>query len=76
MIDTQNTDKILEILETLSDEELSVNLLKEFSDKNKNFGKLLLNRDSNLTHDEWKKRCDEAQKDMDDFLAKIESYNF
>lgn len=75
MIETQSTDRILEILENLSDEELSINLLKEFSDKNRKFGKLLLNKDSSLGHDEWKIKCDEAKKDMDEFLAKIESYS-
>ena len=76
MIETKDTDRILEILENLSDEALSVNLLKEFSEKNKEFGKLILNQDSTLSHDEWKQRCDEAKKEMDEFLAKIESYSF
>jgi hypothetical protein len=75
VIETKDTDKILEILENLSDEALSVNLLKEFSEKNKKFGKLILNQDSALSHDEWKQRCDEAKKEMDEFLAKIESYS-
>lgn len=75
MVETKDTDRILEILENLSDEALSVNLLKEFSEKNKKFGKLILNQDSALSHDEWKQRCDEAKKEMDEFLAKIESYS-
>jgi len=76
VLDTKDTNRILEILEHLPDEALSVNLLKEFSEKNKRFGKLLLNRESELSHDEWKIKCDEAKKEMDVFLAKIESYSF
>ncbi len=75
MVETKDTDRILEILENLADEALSVNLLKEFSEKNKKFGKLLLNQDSTLSHTEWKKMCDEAKNEMNEFLARIESYS-
>jgi len=75
VVETKDTERILEILENLSDEALSVNLLKEFSEKNKKFGKLLLNQDSTLSHAEWKNMCNEAKNEMDEFLAKIESYS-
>jgi hypothetical protein len=72
-VDSRETDRVLSILENLEDGTLSINLLREFSEKNKQFGKILLNRNENLDHEDWKRQCDQAKKEMDEFLVKVES---
>lgn len=74
MIQNTEIEKILEKLENLEDEGLAVELLKEFNLASSELGKLLLNLDKNLTHDEWKSRCDEAQKRLDQIVKKINLY--
>lgn len=71
MLDNQEINVLLEILENLDDEELAVELLKEFNSSSKDLGKLLLNLDKTLAHDEWKSQCDVAQKRLDDVVARI-----
>lgn len=71
MLDNQDINNILEILENLEDEELAVELLREFNSASKDLGKLLLNLDKSLPHDEWKRQCDVAQKRVDAVVAKI-----
>lgn len=73
MIDNLQSQRILEILENLKDESLAVQLLKEFNDKTAKLGKLTLNLDPNLSSAEWKKLCDQAKKEVDEIVAKIES---
>lgn len=71
MIDNNETLRVLEILENLEDEALGVSLLKEFNDKTKILGKLILNLDPNLDHLEWEKACAKAKKEVDEIVAKI-----
>lgn len=71
MLDNQEINTILEILENLNDEELAVELLKEFNSSSKDLGKLMLNLDKNLDHGEWKKLCEAAQARLDNVLARI-----
>lgn len=71
MLDNQEINNILEILENLEDEELAVELLKEFNSASKDLGKLLLNLDKTLAHDEWKRQCDVAQKRLDKVVSRI-----
>lgn len=71
MLDNQDINTILEKLENLEDEELAVELLKEFNATSKILGKLLLNLDKSLPHEEWKKQCDEAQKNVDAVVSRI-----
>lgn len=71
MLDNQEINEILEKLENLEDEELAVELLKEFNSASKILGKLLLNLDKSLGHDEWKRQCDEAQSRLDRVVARI-----
>ncbi len=71
MLDNQDLNKILEILENLEDEELAVKLLKDFNGASKQLGKLLLNLDKTLSHDEWKAQCDIAQKELDRIVKTI-----
>lgn len=71
MLDNQEINKLLEILENLDDEELAVELLKEFNSSSKDLGKLLLNLDKDLDHNEWKLQCQVAQKKLDTVVTRI-----
>lgn len=71
MLDNHEVNRILEKLENLDDETLAVELLREFNSASGKLGKLLLNLDKSLAHDEWKALCDKAQKDLDLVVKKI-----
>lgn len=71
MLDNQEINRLLEILENCEDEALAVKLLQEFNGASKRLGKLLLNLDKSLAHDEWKRQCDVAQKELDEVVDKI-----
>lgn len=71
MLDNIEINAILEKLENLEDEALAVTLLKEFNAASGKLGKLLLNLDKSLAHDEWKKQCDLAQAEMDNVIKRI-----
>ncbi|MBC7428757.1 MAG: hypothetical protein H7336_09120 [Bacteriovorax sp.] len=73
MLDNQEINRLLEILENCEDEVLAVKLLQEFNCSSKHLGKLLLNLDKTLSHDEWKRHCDVAQKEVNEVVAKIKS---
>ncbi len=73
VLDNSEVEEITEILENLEDEELAVKLLKDFNSKTRALGLLLLNKDKKLSHDEWKKECDQAKAELDQFLAHIRS---
>lgn len=74
MIDNKEIERILEKLENIEDENLAVELLKEFNRSSSELGKLLLNLDKTLTHEEWKSRCDQAQSKLDSIVKKIDNY--
>jgi len=74
MIDNLEVNEVLEILESIKDEKLAVELLAEFNEKSKATGNLLLNKSPELSHDEWKVLCDDAQKELNDIIVKIKSY--
>ena len=71
MLDNTEVEAVLAKLEELEDEELAVKLLKEFNEKTKHLGQLILNKDKSLDHEEWKQLCDEAKKDVDEILSRI-----
>lgn len=71
MLDNQEINRLLEILENCEDEDLAVKLLQEFNGASKRLGKLLLNLDKSLAHDEWKRQCDVAQKELDEVVKRI-----
>ncbi len=73
MIDNQEIEMIMEILENHWDEERAVQLLKEFNLHSSNLGKLLLNLDKNLDHNEWKKSCDLEKEKLDQVIQTIKS---
>ncbi len=71
MLDNREVNAILEKLENLADEELAVKLLREFNAASSKLGKLLLNQDNSLAHDEWKRECDQAQDELDRIVKRI-----
>ncbi len=73
MLDTNEIDEIMEILENFEDEELAVRLLKEFNEKTARLGKLLMNLDKSLSHEDWKSQCDLAKKEIDNIVKKIKN---
>lgn len=73
MLQNREMNKILEKLETLDDEQLSVELLKKFNDKTSKLGKLLLNLDESLDNEKWKTLCNNAQEDVDTIVNEIMS---
>tara|TARA_B100000029_G_C17456135_1_gene916780 strand:+ start:552 stop:782 length:231 start_codon:yes stop_codon:yes gene_type:complete len=76
MVKVENVelDEIMEKLERIEDEQMAVVLLKEFNDKTKELGKLIVNKDSELSHEEWEKQCQKAKKDVDEVIKKIKEY--
>lgn len=72
MLDTNELDRVITKLESLDDEELAVKLLKEFNDRTKALGELIMNKDENLDHEVWKQKCDEAKEKVEELLEKID----
>lgn len=72
-IDNTEVEQVLAKLETLEDETMAVQLLKEFNDSTKNLGVLLMNKEQALDHVEWKKQCDQAKDKVDQIIEKINS---
>ena len=75
MIDNSEVNRILEILENMEDEVLATSLLREFNEATKAHGVLLLNMDDSLSNEDWKKRCDESQKKVDEVVSRINQYS-
>ena len=71
LIDNSEMQEVLDKLENLEDEELANELLRQFNDRTKILGQLIMNLDKSLTDEEWKTRCDEAKKSVDEILQKI-----
>jgi hypothetical protein len=71
MLDNKDINAILEKLENMEDEELAVELLREFNSCSGKLGKLLLNLDKNLAHDVWKNECDKARLALDTVVKRI-----
>jgi hypothetical protein len=70
-IENIEIDEVMEILENMEDEQLAVIKLKEFNDATKVLGELLMNLDKELSHDEWKVRCDHAKKEVERIVDEI-----
>jgi len=76
LIDNFELERILEILEEMEDEKLSAALLMEFNQKMKVYGRLLMNTDHGLGNEEWKRQCDQAQKEVTKIVEKINSMSW
>lgn len=75
LIDNTDLNKVMEVLENMEDEQLSVKLLKEFNDRTKQLGELIMNRDPELDHAHWKAQCDDAKKAVERVVEEIFSHN-
>jgi ribonuclease PH len=73
MIDNTEVEQVLAKLESLEDEALAVQLLREFNDSTKELGVLLMNKDQSLDHEEWKNLCDEAKDKVEGIVKKIKA---
>jgi hypothetical protein len=73
MLSNDEIDEIMLILEEMEDESLSRELLKQFSDASAHYGRLILNLDQDLEHEEWKKLTDQALVDLRSVIARIKS---
>ena len=71
LIKNDEINDILDVLEKMEDEVMAVSLLKEFNDKTKKLGKLITNKEENVGHAEWKVRCDDLKKEIDDLVLNI-----
>lgn len=61
----------MNILESCEDEQLAAQLLKEFNDHSREWGRLMLNLDPSLDHQEWKNQCEQAKLKLDQTVDKI-----
>lgn len=73
MFDNSEIEEILEKLESMEDEAAAAALLREYNERSKVLGKLLMNLDSSLSHEQWKAECDQAKAALDQVLEKIRS---
>ena len=73
MLKNDEVEEIMLILEQMEDEQLSARLLKLFSDASAHYGRLMLNLDESLSHDEWKKQTDQALVDLRAIIDTIKS---
>lgn len=74
MIDNSEHEEILKILEDMDNQELAVQLLKKLNDTSSELGKLILNQDSNLEHDQWKEECDKLKSKLDVIIEEIQTH--
>ena len=72
MFDTSEFDKIIEKLEQLKDEVLAAQLLQKFSKQQSKVSKLLLNRDEQLSNEEWKELCDKENLILSNIIKEID----
>lgn len=74
MKDNRDLDLIQDILENMEDEVLATKLLSSFNAATSRFGKLVRNLDETIPHEEWKKKCDEAQNEINVIVKEIKKY--
>lgn len=72
MLDNAELEVLMSKLEEHEDEELAVQLLRELNDATSSYGKLLLNQNQNLSHEQWKSDCDNAKMRVDNIIQKIQ----
>ncbi len=73
LIDNSEMMAVMSKLEELEDEVLAVELLKEFNDRTKALGAIVMNQDEGIPHEEWKVKCDDARDAVEEIVVKIMS---
>ena len=71
MIDNSEIETVMDALESCEDEVFAAQLLKEFNDRSKKWGRLMLNIEPDLDHSKWKDECDKARQNLDQTIEKI-----
>ena len=74
LTDNREITEILDILEQMEDEVTATELLKEFNNATKVHGELILNRNPELTHEDWKRECSRSLIKVNKIIEKIKSY--
>ncbi len=72
MFDNSEFTAIIEKLEQFTDEQLATELLQQFTAAHSKASKLILNRDENLSHQKWKDACDQANRELEEVVARID----
>lgn len=73
MLGNDELEEIMLILEEMEDESLSKELLKLFSEASARYGRLMLNLDESLGHEEWKKQTDQALLALQSIIVRIKN---
>lgn len=71
ILDQIELRKIMEILESMEDEEKAVHLLKELHFRNKELGQWILNRDSKISHESWLEECQKSKQRVEEIIQQI-----
>ena len=71
--DNSELEHLMEILENMSDQAKATSLLRDLNNLSKKHSNLLFNRDPKLTHEEWKKQCDNSKEELDKLVNLIYS---
>lgn len=71
MFDISELQNVTDILENMDDQELAVELLRDFTQRKSQFDQLVANKDVSLDHDQWKQDCDSAQKELEEIVKRI-----
>jgi hypothetical protein len=74
MFNVSEIENMMHILEEMVDEKLAVSLLQKFNELNSLQGKLALNFDQNLSHEEWKQEFDRVTEEMKKLIIEIRKY--
>lgn len=72
-MDNTDLQEIMEILENMEDETLAAQLLSQLNERSSRLGQLVLNTDPNLSHEEWKEQCDQAEDDVNEIIERIKN---
>jgi hypothetical protein len=72
IVDNSELNRVMEILEEMEDQNLAVKLLKEFNDKTRILGQIIMNKDDELGDEEWERQGREAKLAVDDLIKEIE----
>ena len=71
VIDTSEWNDIIDILENLSDENLAAKWLSDLTRLNRELGDLILQTDSDISDDDWKKKCDDKKAQIEELVQLI-----
>ena len=71
--DSADWEELLVILEEMEDQILATYLLSQLNQKSAVWGKLFVNIDKKIPHEEWDKKCRLAKNELDRIISQIRS---